>query len=683
MTSPALQQSLGLLRRRLRSVLAAFGLGRVLAVAAAGMGGIYAVDRLLAPPGLVRLGLGIFVAMALFRVAWKRLVLPLSASLSPSQLALWWEREHPELGGRLSCSVELEDQPGAASVEFLAETRRRACELLPGLDGRKAVPSGRAMRSLFGGLFLASLLVGFGLAFPSEGGAFLGRLAGEETPWPGATRLVLLPAWVDGEDSPRIPEEPMPGEHRLLAPADTGLTLRIRAEGRPPDSVKVDQDGKSRTMRNLGGGEFSFKVAPLSATTVFTFRGGDDQDGLPTLRLVPGAIPSILDWTVRVRPPRYTGREEELSTMNEFRIPKGTRMEARFRFASPPKRVHAHRSGGEIQLERQGDGWTFTVEGLEDGVAFIEVEAQDGFLDSEATSLRWWVEPDRPPRVSVRLPATRWTTVSGGAVPLLVEVEDDYGVADLRLLPNPLGPLRALPSGPTQVFLVLPVPPPRPEEGLPSPFHLEIQARDEGPGPGIASALSPRIEIVEREVMEERLAGKMVRTREDLETILSLLTRRESSNVSPRRIRRKMETILGQVEEALLERIYAGMDPGTLHWQETFSRVFQESGSLPRGAVTLLLGAHEGPPLLDRAGLLADLALAGRQCLEGPARAWENALQAGVKPEPIRQELEIQVRAMLEILVAWEDFRSAVNLLRNLLDRQRAVHLRTREASEG
>ena len=75
--------------------------------------------------------------------------------------------------------------------------------------------------------------------------------------------------------------------------------------------------------------------------------------------------------------------------------------------------------------------------------------------------------------------------------------------------------------------------------------------------------------------------------------------------------------------------------------------------------------------------------MAGHQCLEGPARAWENALQAGVEPEPIRKELEIQARAMLEILVAWEDFRSAVNLLRNLLDRQRTVHLRTRDASEG
>ena len=216
--------------------------------------------------------------------------------------------------------------------------------------------------------------------------------------------------------------------------------------------------------------------------------------------------------------------------MNEFRIPLGTRMEVEFRFASPPKRVRAHGSEGEIQLERQGYGWTFTVEGLRDGVSFLEVEAQDGFLDSEAASLRWWVEPDRPPRVSVRLPATRWTTVSGGAVPLLLEVEDDYGVADLSLLPNPLGPLRALPFGPARVFLVLPVPPPRPEEGLPSPFHLEIQARDEGPGPGIASALSPRIEIVEREVMEERLAGKMVRTREDLETILSLLLLRPMLN---------------------------------------------------------------------------------------------------------------------------------------------------------
>ena len=68
MTQPSLQQSLGLLRRRLRRILAAFGFGRVLAVASAGAGGMYAVDRLLTPPELVRWGLGIFVAMAICRM---------------------------------------------------------------------------------------------------------------------------------------------------------------------------------------------------------------------------------------------------------------------------------------------------------------------------------------------------------------------------------------------------------------------------------------------------------------------------------------------------------------------------------------------------------------------------------------------------------------------------------------
>ena len=63
-------------------------------------------------------------------------------------------------------------------------------------------------------------------------------------------------------------------------------------------------------MRNLGGGEFSFKVAPLSATTVFTFRGGDDQDGLPTLRLVRWSIGA---WTLTgIAPGQWTDGDPNL-----------------------------------------------------------------------------------------------------------------------------------------------------------------------------------------------------------------------------------------------------------------------------------------------------------------------------------------------------------------------------------
>ena len=39
------------------------------------------------------------------------------------------------------------------------------------------------------------------------------------------------------------------------------------------------------------------------------------------------------------------------------------------------------------------------------------------------------------------------------------------------------------------------------------------------------------------------------------------------------------------------------------------------------------------------------------------------------------------LEAVLEDLLAWEDFQSAVDLLRGLLDRQRNLYLRTQEAS--
>ena len=50
-------------------------------------------------------------------------------------------------------------------------------------------------------------------------------------------------------------------------------------------------------------------------------------------------------------------------------------------------------------------------------------------------------------------------------------------------------------------------------------------------------------------------------------------------------------------------------------------------------------------------------------------------------PVPAAEELKTALEAVLEDLLAWEDFQSAVDLLRGLLDRQRNLYLRTQEAS--
>jgi hypothetical protein len=63
-----------------------------------------------------------------------------------------------------------------------------------------------------------------------------------------------------------------------------------------------------------------------------------------------------------------------------------------------------------------------------------------------------------------------------------------------------------------------------------------------------------------------------------------------------------------------------------------------------------------------------------------PARdlvtAFENKEDLRQPFKRLREEIDV----ILQTIVSWEDYQSAVNLLRQLLDRQRGLYLRTQEA---
>ena len=223
MTKVPISHSLERLKWRIRTVLAAFGFGRLLTLGSIGVATIYTTERLLAPPDPVRWIISVAIGLIILRIGWKQLILPLASPLTPNQLALWWERQHPELRGRLSCLVELQKNSRFASVDFLHEIKHQVQEILPTLNRAQAIPSGKAQRSLSGGILLTIGLIGLGAAFPHEKDTFLRRLSGEEVAWPGSTELVLLPIWIEGEEAPRIPEELAPGEHRLRIPSGGSL----------------------------------------------------------------------------------------------------------------------------------------------------------------------------------------------------------------------------------------------------------------------------------------------------------------------------------------------------------------------------------------------------------------------------------------------------------------------------
>jgi hypothetical protein len=59
----------------------------------------------------------------------------------------------------------------------------------------------------------------------------------------------------------------------------------------------------------------------------------------------------------------------------------------------------------------------------------------------------------------------------------------------------------------------------------------------------------------------------------------------------------------------------------------------------------------------------------------------EAAALAATDPRPAARALIADLDRVLEILTVWEDYQSALNLLRDLIQRQREILLRTQEVS--
>ncbi|MFQ5749554.1 MAG: hypothetical protein ACE5H3_08870, partial [Planctomycetota bacterium] len=634
-TSESIHRALGALEGRLLTVFLVHGAGRILAGLGGMLLGLYLLDRLFAPPPAVRVVLGLAaLGLFLFQVRL-HLWTPLRRRPSPRDLAALWERTHPGLGDRLATVVEMPQAPPGTSAALLARVFEGTGQAMEALDPRTAVPSGRARRSALAGLGVLALLLGLSALAPTEAGIFFQRLFGGNAHWPRDTTLVLLPPFAEGQNEGTDPERTGPEKYRLSIARGTVLTLRIRAQGVVPEKVTARGNRISRLMRPLGGGEFVLRLPPLQKETTWAFSGGDDEDGLPRLDLIPGVAPSVVDWSVGVFPPAYTGRPEDHSTASEFRVPQGTRLTVRFRADRPVARAATADLEGSLRNLQAGAAgfYSFSVEAEASGERLILLEGRDGFRDARAGLLRWSALPDRPPRLRFELPDQRWITVPGGAVAVLLSAQDDYGLQQATLGEEGRDDPQAIPfdSG-YRSLLHFQVLHPAAENGASAlepgaSRRLRLQARaldGAEPQPHATEALSPWIEIVPREVFEERLADRMSRAREVVERIQThtrdLLDGdlQEPPRSTARRILRDLEGLQVDLERALLERLYAGLDHETSPSLEVLDRVLAEGVPEPGGIVKAL---DEGgaPPPLDRSGLLLDLGKLVTSTRLGPA----------------------------------------------------------------
>ena len=689
-----LRRALRALERRLFAVLLAYGVGRAVAKLCGLLALLYVLDRLFVPPAAARF---VLAGGALTLWAWHLrhdLLVPLRSRPSRTDLASLWERQVPGLGDRLLTAVELHGRGDRGSVELIAAVTREAEAMSADLDAPAVVPTGRARRSLLGGTgTLAALLAGVWLA-PTEAWIFLQRLGGAEVAWPSDTVLELLPAYVEGTPD-AVPLEPTgAGTFRLAVARGSVISLRVRADGEVPDEVLAYGFGEPRRLHLIDRGVFVLRMPPLQEDVTLRFRGGDDTDGLPRVQLEAGDAPAVDGWTVRMEPPVYAGLPIEEGPLHELRALRNAQVELRFSVDRPAARAEVIGLDGErIPLQADVDGdyrHRFVVTGS--GELAVALTGTDGFRQERASVLRWDALADRPPQLRFAWPRDRWRTVPGAPLPLVIVAEDDYGIdavglygaGDARVdLPSPDGARRIR-------QLVRADAPSGGDGGVPadSRFRFRLSAQDRAePDPQASEIESDWIEVLPPAFHEQQLAERMVRLRARVERLRdradSVTTAGEVGALrSARRVRRDLEGMVADTEADLVERLYSGLDGAAPRALDAVEAVLAQ-GDPATGALVEALDTSGATLPGERVALLLDLARALRFARAGAAEALVTAVEDGADPAPQVDALVAELDAILEILIAWEDFQSAVNLLRDLLERQRALYLRTREASNG
>ncbi|MCD9029234.1 DUF4175 domain-containing protein [Luteimonas sp. BDR2-5] len=162
-----------------------------------------------------------------------------------------------------------------------------------------------------------------------------------------------------------------------------------------------------------------------------------DRQPSPTAAAAAGAAaPRIVEATLHVAPPAYTGLPARDAETLAVQAPAGSTLRWTLRFSAPPDGVALRfHDGGTLPLVREGESWT-TTQVLARSTLYRIVPTVGGVdlpATDEATARLWRLDAvaDRPPRVRVLQPADTLTMLAPGQRrwDLRFEAEDDHGIA--------------------------------------------------------------------------------------------------------------------------------------------------------------------------------------------------------------------------------------------------------------
>ena len=470
MTNHDLRQQLLQLRKRVRQLLALYGVSWLVAVV---FGGVFLAGFLdwliqIDDPG-IRLILGCLVLTASAWIAWRLLITPLRRTLSDIDIALRIEKRYPGFRDSFASTVqflkgECDARVGSPDLQRqVVEQTLRHVRQLRVEELVETRPIRRAVMVAIGVCLVTAVVAGFNQA---NAATALHRLLFpfSERPWPKKTRLVLLDEQFQTLKTQLEPHRVARGDQLDLyvenerGPLPSDVKLQIRLE--PPQPIvaetepdKIEQNAandvreetlRTTTRQDENGKSRSVGVVqmrPVEDRLWFRAVGGDDHE-MPWHEIEVVPPPQIETLHVTLTPPEYLGEPpvELPPGTGHVRGYLGTRVDITIHANKPLRTARLRvKESPAVEIAINPDDkstlqTSFVIE--EAGVYSYWFELQDyqGFEDADAPRFEVRGIADNSPDVWISQPEVDRQVTPAAVVPFELGAKDDLGLAGLRLV---------------------------------------------------------------------------------------------------------------------------------------------------------------------------------------------------------------------------------------------------------
>ena len=437
---PSITAALGALRRRIRRYVLAEGTAGVVVWLGLVFWVTLGFDWFFEPPVALRIAVQVIVVAATLTVVYRRLLRRFFAQLPERSMALLLERRFGTFHDGLITSVELSHLPDHAesfSPEMLAATRDRAAATAGEVDVASVFRPGPWAISVLAAVLLSGSVGGLAYGSPETFDMWWKRsVLLDEDLWPRSTTLV-----VDGfEEGFEIVAEGASLQIRVEARDEEETTTRVWIDYRTADGSTGRHNMVRRGKADGAVQTFTHVFHNVKSDIAFDVAGGDARLRDLQLRVVPN--PTIESLVLDCRYPAYTGRTAgEVQARSLMPLPWGTDLVVRGMANKPLVQVEAfdlRSDTPDVPLATLTEGHGLSGERefelklgrlVEDRSLVFHLLDHHGIRSPEPLRLELTARPDDPPLVSVRREGVGTSVTANARVPLVGEINDDYGVA--------------------------------------------------------------------------------------------------------------------------------------------------------------------------------------------------------------------------------------------------------------